>query len=375
METFLRGLLLDLINRCRIISNRISSADHPDIRSQALSAYRNVEILRREAAEILADQNFEDESFLTLHFRHYKRLKENADLIESYQLPFFERYNDKDHFLTRLCNLLSTQINWPHPPPLVCASSIEYFWSLPNFNFVNLPAAEGTSLLGLGDLCHEMGHILMFYNRNELLGNFIQEFNQYIREIHLDIDVRQRAPQYHTDYDNLYAAWMEGWLEEFTCDMVATYLVGPAFAYQHLRLCTCQEQGIFHPALGEDTSHPADEARMRASIEVLQIIGATGNLQELTSLWTTFLTLSGQDRPLDYDVCYPQHLVVSLANHVVAGCRQLGLHCFTDPETEENARPRVVSLVNQAWGLFRNSPVIYNDWERQEIERLMQDIN
>jgi hypothetical protein len=50
-----------------------------------------------------------------------------------------------------------------------------------------------------------------------------------------DKDLRQRPPGYIALYDRVLAQWIDSWLPEFVGDMVATYLVGPAFGWQHIR--------------------------------------------------------------------------------------------------------------------------------------------
>ena len=150
--------------------------------------------------------------------------------------------------------------------------------------------------------------------------------------------------------------------------MVATFLVGPAFGWQHIRLCTGNSNGAYFPALGEFSSHPADEARLRGIMAVLGQIGSTDAATELQAAWESYLALTAEDRPAEYDVCYPQALLDSLAHQVVQGCSNLGLRGFSECNlADENDLP---ALLNKAWERFRSEPATYASWETQQLARL-----
>ncbi len=60
--------------------------------------------------------------------------------------------------------------------------------------------------------------------------------------------------------------------------------------------------------------HPADEARLRGIIAVLEQMGAAEAVDRIISLWDNYLTVCGETLPSDYDVCYPQSLIEFLAH-------------------------------------------------------------
>jgi hypothetical protein len=132
--------------------------------------------------------------------------------------------------------------------------------------------------------------------------------------------------------------------------MVATYLVGPAYGWQHVRLCASTSSAAYHPTLGERADHPADEARLRDMVAVLTHMGATETGARITSLWNSYLDASRKSRPQDYEVCYPQTLLESLAKNVIAGCRSLGVRGFDQPA--EGPPSHVPALLAEAWDRF-----------------------
>src|SRR5262249_13578137 len=129
-------------------------------------------------------------------------------------------------------------------------------------------------------------------------------------------------------YDQLLVQWRDPRLREFVSELVATYLVGPAFGWQHVRLCSGRRQMAYQPALGQSAEHPADEARLGAILAVLNRLGAAAAGQRILALWRAYLATTGQARPAEYDVCYPQHLIEALADQVVRGCRARGVRGY-----------------------------------------------
>src|SRR3712207_5321638 len=74
LETFLRGLLHDLQRRCFVLRDRLSAASaDPDVSGYALSAYRTVETIRRDAAQLLADPSLALPALLPNYLQLYKR--------------------------------------------------------------------------------------------------------------------------------------------------------------------------------------------------------------------------------------------------------------------------------------------------------------
>jgi hypothetical protein len=345
----------------------------PDVRDHALLAYKLLEGNRREVVRLVADPSLGAPALLSNHLQLYKRWNETALLVEWYLLPFIERYGEADRRLTRFCRRIVEQAGWPLPPPLVAALSSQYYSTVVEFNLISAPAAAGTTLLDLPDLCHELGHILLLHHEAMLVGEFVQELADYIDREQRRVDDQQRPPEYRQLYDLLFAQWRDKWLREFVADMVATYLAGPAFGWQHVRLCAGTSRTAYHPALGETAEHPADEARLRGILAVSDQMGMAEACARIRVLWEQYLAVSGDAEPPEYAACYPQALVDSLASRTIEACRQIGLHGF-DQLGDPPESGAIASILREAWERFVSDPEAYARWERERLKALWQDL-
>lgn len=372
MEQFLRGLLHDLLQRCVALRDRLTAipADS-DINGHHVMAYQFAERLRLRTEQLLEDPSLVEPALLPSHLRTLQGLERGTRLVEAYLLPFLERYGDHDRRLTRFCRRLAQQIKWPLAEPLVVAASTQYYWTLAVFGLICVSATEGSTLLGLPDLCHELGHILLEHQRATLLGTFEQEVRAHFRRELQRVNTNQRPPKYRQLYMLLLNQWADPWLIEFASDMIGAYLAGPAFGWQHIRLCSGRGQAAYHPAMGEEATHPADEARLRGSIAVLEEMGAADDGLRLAAVWTNYLSVTGETRPPDYDSCYPESLLRSLALHVMAGCRALGLRGF---DQHTGAADSIVALLQEAWERFLAEPETYSAWEQPALHTLWRDL-
>lgn len=373
MEGFLNALLQDLERRCGVLRDRLAAVQsNPDVRDHALEAYRVVEGVRRDVADLLGDASLRESALLRNHLHLYKRWNELATLVESYPLPFVERYDEPDRRLTVLCRRLTEQAAWPLPPPLVGAFSSQYYWTSAPFNLICAPAAETDTLLGLPDLCHELGHVLLIRHEAAMAGDFFQELAAYVESERRRVQTQQRPPEYGSLYDALFAQWRDAWVREFLSDMVAIYLIGPAFGWQHVRLCAGGARAAYHPTLSEIADHPADEARLRGVAAVLVQMEASKSAEDIRALWERYLQTSGEGRPADYEVCYPQHLVESLARRAVDGCRALGLRRFDEGRSTASTDLRF--LIHEAWGRFLADPQAFIAWEQTQLTQVWREL-
>lgn len=371
-DAFLYGLLWDLERYCTTVRERLGAADgDQEVRDQALDAYQVVEGIRREVRLLLADPDLGTPDLQPNYHQLYRRWREGVALVESYPLLFVERYSASDRQMTRLCRRIAEQVRWPLAPPLVATFSTQYYWTVTAFNVVCAPATEGTTLLSLPDLLHELGHILLLHHEAALVGDFVQEIATYIAREQRRIDTQQRPPHYRSLYDDLFAHWRSPWLREFVADMVATYLCGSAFGWQHVRLCASVSRAAYAPTLGEASDHPADEARLRGIVAVLQRVGDDAAQARVRDVWERYRTMSGETQPSDYEVCYPQELINSLAERVVDGCRSLGLRGVNDTPATPDA---LLALINEAWERFQADPEHYGDWEYARLRALWEDL-
>jgi len=374
MERFVQGLLLELERRCAVLRERLEAipAD-PDLADLVVGAYRVVESVRRAVGGLLQNPAFRVPELLPNYLQLYRRWNEQATLVESFSLPFAERYDVVDRRLTRLARRLTQQVHWPLDGPLVTAFSSQYYWTPGVFNLVGAPSVENTTLLRLPDLCHELGHILLIRYERARIADFRDEIVQYVEGEKQRIDATQRPPGYGALYDQLLIQWHEQWLWEFAADMVATFLVGPAFGWQHTRLCAGATRSMHFPALGELAEHPADEARLRGIVAMLRELGLEEEAQNVEALWEVHATIRGAvQRPADYNVSYPQSLLDSLARRIVKGCRALNIREFNRSEDPAGDIP---AMIVEAWRRFLENPQQYTGWEASTLATLQGELD
>jgi len=371
--SLLTSLLYDLERRCGLIKQRLARLDDPDTQPYVLGAYQEVEKIRRESAALRADPTLGQAPLRHNQFSQYRHRKQRLTIVEMYTVPFVERYSESDRHLTRLCRRLLMQVNWPIPAPLVTAFSSQYYWVPSEVEIIAAPAIETMSLLGLPDLCHELGHLLWRHYQAVLVGEFINEILTYIREQQRLIGAEQRPPALRHDFEQLSVFWQDFWVKEFVADMVATYLTGPTFGWQNVGLCAEMQKSAFTPALGETSIHPADAARHTGILAVLSLLGDTDAARRVTARWTEYLDWSGEAEPGQYAVCYPGILIQSLAAKVVAGCQRLGIRSY-QAAPDWNEAPEsvidIVALVQEAWERLFHAPDSYNTWESDQIAAL-----
>lgn len=368
--SLLTSLLHDLERRCQLVVQRLSLRDDVDTRPYILAAYRETENIRREIVALRADPTLGQAALRRNHFAQYRSRKQRLTIVEMYTLPFVERYGDSDRYLTYLCRQLLNQVNWPLPAPLVTAFSSQYYWVPSEAEIIAAPATEIMSLLGLPDMCHELGHLLWRRHREELVGDFINEILDYIRDQQRRIVVDQRPPALRRDFEQLSVLWQDFWTAEFVADMVATYLTGPAFGWQNVGLCAETQKSAFIPVLGEFSRHPADAARHAGLLAVLALLGDTGAVRRVTVMWTEYLDWSGEAEPGQYDVSYPDVLITSLAARVVAGCQKLGIRSYLSAPDEVQEPIDIVALIRAAWEQLLHAPDGYSVWEKEHISTL-----
>jgi len=363
MPNLLPGLLHDLRRRCVHLRDRlINLPDDPAFNDLAVSAYQAVATVVREIDGLLADQTLRDPAFAADHLRRFRRWAEQVILTESYAVPSLERFHPDDRRLTGLASRLIAEAAVPLPDPVVVATSTQYYWTLPYFTLVSVPAGEATSLLGLPDLAHELGHLLVVLHPLPLLAAAEQAVAD-----HFAMAVRtatNRASPHTADLVTAALQWSDEWLTELTCDAVGTYIFGAAFPLQHVRLCALFGNPLWKPSLGDSAAHPADETRLRVAVAVLRAMGDESGATLAEDAWSSFAAASPEPKPAGYNMCYPPALIAVVATHLHEACRQLGIRPCPDDTGQ------LAGLVGEAWRQFQTDPEAYGQWEDEALGQL-----
>ena len=117
-------------------------------------------------------------------YYEYQDIAREIALIEQFAIPTLIRYNDTDHLASCLVAQLANEIGFPKELlPIATTASNQYYWAKPELGVIAMPIGDAAGLLGLPDLIHEMGHILL-----EVSPQFLDAFRPTLKEFY----VRQR---------------------------------------------------------------------------------------------------------------------------------------------------------------------------------------
>jgi len=375
MNFLLQGLLNDLLQRCNRLRQEVENISSvPD----EISDYRDgiIKHLGEIGLQIRRIQEDPDIGLedLAKNFLHiYKRLAEQIHAIEGRPVLAILRYSERDRLPTLICQKITEEINYPWAPPICVALSSQHYWTDPKINIIMLPAIEPFHLLGLSDLYHELGHIVLF--REKLINLFYPQIDKYYGLEIERVKKENRPPTYSEIIAKAISMWKRYWVLEFAADMIATYLIGPAFGWSNIRLCINLSNDLFASDPEEHHTHPADDARNEAICLMLEKIRIKEDeLLKIRGTWKQFIILSGQARPQDYDLYFPQALLIELRDFIYDQCKTIGLisraHQSLSP-----SEFKIVSLLNNAWGQFNKSPSTFSEWETNQIYQLKNYLN
>lgn len=357
----LRALLTDLEIRARLGAEALRDAPAAGGRSSSLAS--KMDYIAGEARQLLeADLEGAPESF----YPNYQSLSATLFEHETFEVPFMVLHDRAAERATRLCAELLADVRWPYESILVSPFSTQYYWTIAPRRVIAIPCGEERRLLGVPDLCHEIGHSVYWRADRELVGDFPRVLRDHLGAA---LDPQAQPPDWSSRprLTEVFLTWAEAWLQEFVCDLVATYLLGPAYLWQHARLRTLAAPSSSLFALELGASHPADDARMRACLALLRRSGSEAEASEIEARWAEVIALAGESAPPGYEVAYGESLLGELVERVIAGCGGIGLRAL-DPYAEPGED--LPQLVNEAWRRLLAEPEAYEEWERSTLADL-----
>jgi hypothetical protein len=321
--------------------------------------------------ELLEDPLMKLPDYQSERLRQFRRIVEHMSLLETTAVAALERHNQDDIFLNGLIEIIKAETRYPLLPPVVTSLSQQYFHIFPNLNLLFVPLSEGDFLLHLPDLYHELAHPLITERYNPRVKPF-----QAAISTALDIvlgyigDERSKeerrgihAPKRIGFYLYLWQkCWLE-WLIEFFCDLYGICAIGPAFAWSHIYLCAKFSNDPYDVPTMSLLSHPADDARMKAMLYALTMLGFKDEANDIKVKWEELLTISGAKATPEYRRCFPDSLIQRIAEEAVAGVNSIGC-CVAGP----NTGTPIYTLLNEAWKEFWRDPVRYIAWEREAVK-------
>jgi hypothetical protein len=305
--------------------------------------------------------------------RKFKRLIADLDRIETRAIPALNRVHSDDHHANRLLFRICQEISYPLIPPTVTTLSKGYFYIDTKLQLLFIPLAEGSFLLHLPDLYHELCHPLLTHQDHPVLDKMRSHYLECVAQVHDHFNAERakealrRGPSAFKDQGDLWEhLWSKYWLTEFFCDLFAVVTLGPAFVWSHLHLYLKTGGQPFRLPNGiQLVTHPADDARMRAMLEALVLAGFREDAAQISARWRQALELTAEPAPADYHFCYPHWLIKFIVDQARAGT--LAMDCR--PVSPNTSEP-IQRLLNAAWNSFWKAPQSYQAWEANAVAHL-----
>jgi hypothetical protein len=305
--------------------------------------------------------------------RQFKRAIADLDHIETHGIAVLNRAQDDDHHANRLLYRICQEIGYPLLTPTVTTLSTGYFYIDTKLNLMFIPPAEGSFLLHLPDLYHELGHPLLTHQDHPVLDRLRARYLECTAHLHDHFarlrakEAQRRGPRGFKDQIDMWELlWSKFWLMEFFCDLYAVYTLGPAFAWSHLHLYMKTGSDAFMLPDGvRNITHPADDARMRALLQALKRTGFQAEAAQIGTRWQEALQLTGDTAPPDYAHCYPEELIGVIVEKAGAGVADMDCR----PARPDTGDP-VHLVLNAAWRNFWAEPGEYHRWEANAVKEL-----
>lgn len=370
MIPFIKGIFYDQSNR---ITKMLTDLTSPGINKEIDNDFLNKTVqmldeLNVDIQQLVNSGDLDVDVLANYNIIRYNTFHERLLMIELFRYLVIINYDTPEEYFKKKINRIYEEINCLQKQPIVTtiSNSENYYWALPSYDIIAVPTGEERNLLNLPDLYHEMGHLI--YNQYEpyLKGSIEADINQYYEDEIQRVDAEDRDPKLKPFFREKKSGWINGWIMEFTCDFIATYLVGPAYAWTNLKLTTLSsgKDRIY----ADTPSHPSDEARMRGIFFILKLMGHTAELTQIEKSWKEFLTASNNPVPANYKYIFHQSIIEQLAKNVFDGCQTIDLRVYS--EQVVNFEKPISKILNDAWSELFDNPDNFYSWEEERIKEI-----
>lgn len=372
MKDVLYGLFCDLKQRCQLLRTLLEQHEcHSDVVDYKAGIIEMITLVEENIEEMMNDPAFGASLIIANNLRDYRLSSHMIKLLEWYPVPAILQYGPSDHYFRTFISQALVEMSYPFSLPVVSMSKDDYYSSYALFSLIMGPLLEEYSLLGLPDLFHELGHLIVDRERLRFLGRFDVELKNHFAKERRRVRIAQKPPAYEEIIKEIQQQWIDAWSVEFACDMIATYLVGVAYGWAHLRLCASSlSDNVYEPGPENlNSTHPSDNARLQGIVEMLILLKERDETSQLKARWNEYLALIGDSPPQDYALCYPTRILKSLAQHIYDGCKAIGLKAFSE-QVPISGNQTISNLLNDAWREFLAKPQEYRTWEECRLAEL-----
>lgn len=385
MKIFIRSLYIDLRNK---IDKMILSLEQISMERAVASTFKSktrdaLITLRDELNRTILSGTLEIDVFLRNNIIKYNSFYYEFIEIELFRYLVIINYKDSaEGFFEKVIDKIYNEIDCLQSVPFIStiSNSDSYYWAYPKYNMIALPQGEEKNLMNLSDLYHEIGHLIFQQSKSYLVNNHVSNINVVYDSSINYIKDNGLPHSFIKDINESLKFWENSWSEEIACDLIATILVGPAYAWTNLKIATISVNscGIYseNQILEIDNTrdncifrtHPPDETRMRAIFKMLEITGYGNELIEIRKAWNSFLEKNICRKSDNYDFIFPDELVDTITDNVLNGCNAISLRSYSEQFSKFD-NP-VSKIINDAWQLIRSNPDSFSTWEEESLKGL-----
>lgn len=371
MINYINGAIKEAIEKGKVLMSKIPRARELGLYFSPLATVANGEIqdIIDGLDYLYSDVDLSDKKNLKQKFLRFRQLSGKLSEIENVVIAAMNRKTIDDEFVNKLVFEICREIEYPLQSPVASCLSQKYYHIYPHYNLLCIPLLESDFVLHIPDIYHELGHplIAMDNPKTEGFRMNLGRFNAIVRK-HFDDEIKRRDlnKSVTSDYDPLLiykGAWLENWSIELFCDLFATFTLGPAYAWSNIHMCTKMSWDVYRLPVFQKTSHPPDEARMKAIDIALRLIKCVKEADEIKAKWEEFKDIIGQKQSTEFPIAIPEKLLSQAAELCQIGTKEVGCEIY-DPNQDK----KVSKLLNSSWQEFWKSPDLFVDWEKQMVK-------
>lgn len=372
MKYYLKASILEAIERAKKLKSKYPNGLNIYFQKLAESSLNKIDDVIAALDFLLTDARYQTESNQKHRLKELKELIRELDVLENVVVAAINRYDETDDVRVNiLVQKICTEINYPLIPPTVTCLSQEYYRIFPGYNLLCVPLLECDFLLHLPDLYHELGHPIIDVEDHpktekfrEQLGFFIYQARAHFQKLS-ENDKRINGGKLSDFYQKWRTYW-SNWSIEFFCDLFGVCTLGPAFGWAHLHLSAKRGQDPFHvKKVGNYSSHPNDEARMRVICHALTILGFEEEKVQILEKWETLHSIIPYQMTPNFDLAYPAELLEMCAEWGLQAVQEIG-----GVVASKSNSGVIYNLLNDAWDKFWEDAEGYFEWESESLKKL-----
>lgn len=370
MIAFIKGLYHDLHCRVqRMIAILKSNTYHEDIQKAYVpKTIEYLEDLQSLLQNKMSGVDLDIDILANNNLYEFNELNEAFQTIELYRFEVITNYGAPEIYFNKKIARIYEEIRHLGIPPIITtiSNSENYYWAHPVFEIIALPYGEEHNLLNLPDLYHEIGHLICKQYPNIVDAAFSPQLSAYF-DAEIDRSYDEKTNNHYVPFfTEKLKNWNEFWIEEFTCDLIATYLCGPAFAWANMKMSALSNGS--NDIFTDSQSHPSDEARMRSVFLMLEKTGFGKECAEIKQSWNEFLFHTNNTKDPDYKYIFPEHLIQALTDIVYNYCKQIDLASYS--EQINTHKTPIGKIVNDAWQQLFYNPDTFEAEQIKLIEAI-----